>query len=146
MITTRQAHRPAIAITIAVAVCLWLDPYSHGLVGGEYRIFRSDFREVAVYSWQRHATFLLVLLLLIGTVQLLRGSTLLAILAYAGEAFAYFALNVIYITRDGLLTRTLEGDQGSMQPGLAAGAGLLLRVALIMLVLRSWRADARNVP
>jgi hypothetical protein len=115
-----------------ISVLLWADPYSRGRIGADYAIFTPDFKEVPLHPWQIGASVILTLLLVAGLTATLRRARRFGAFAFATEAAAFVVLNLIYVARDGVLTRATLGDEGAMGPGLLTLLGLAVRVAVLI--------------
>lgn len=106
-----------------LALLLALDPYSFGFSGGDVGFDRR--------AWQVAATLLSVVALL-GVLATIRQRRIqLAGRIAVLELFAFLALNVAYVARDGVATRALRGYGSSPLPLLALVFGTAIRLALV---------------
>jgi hypothetical protein len=135
----RVQNRTLAAAAAALIVLLALDRYSYGHIGGEIFSFGPRMEVLPEYVWQRWATAALVLLLLAAVVALWRGSWVTSARLVGSEALLFVALNLAYLFRDGLSTRGFVGYEGNPQSLVVTVLGLLLRMALMLVLIRTRR-------
>jgi hypothetical protein len=134
-------------LTMGVPVLLlllYLDPYSHGFVGGDTSaIFDAGMsRRLPNHPWQQWATGALVVLLLAALLACYKVRRLLMPLLLL-EVATFLTLNLIYIARDGFWTRA-EIGYASALPAAVASLGMICRISLLLFAVRWSRGRHRE--
>src|SRR5215207_5999948 len=104
-------------LVLIIMVLLWRDPYTHGQIGGEYAIFDRNFDRLPIHRWQIVTSVFQMLLLTVAFLCFFFGSLRQAFFALCAESGIFVLSNVIYVLRDGLITRATIGDEGGTEPG-----------------------------
>lgn len=119
-----RSPRPWISVGLVYASLLYaLDPYSWGWQGGDTGF--------DTYPWQVSVTAFAVILLGAALVGVHRGRDDLSLKTLSVETAIFLAVNVIYLVRDGFVTRSLAGYNSTALPILATTVGLVIRMVTL---------------